>query len=1035
MLDSFLPNYYTIGAFIATLFLSFMALIIYRIKEPSKASRQLVYVMVTMTIFHASYIITHGLYDFPLIYTRWMNNFIALLGATHCSQFLFHFPNTRNETFAKNLLRTQYTIAILAGIYLFFVFSNSPFYYLFNSHFWDSESLNEQKYVGLIIFLYFSLIGVVGFWRAKKESGHDRKITIYMVLAFLIITIFPGVLHVLSRDGLMERSHYMTATVFFNLVGFFIAIIVFINNTRDRTTILARLIGISIVTLLLILQFVSYFWMANVEDSFDQVHISIAKEKFLENKKHPSQTYRIVYNINTDTVNRGKENLDSINPDEQIQILKNTSYYYRFSNTNQDNFIPEVNSILAGSNKYFSGYKGFLEKVIQEKNIQNSEELTEAIQSISNRVRYLNSKLRAIDEEKWAKERPGFLKSIASGIPGFLENIKKDLSIDESTLTKSDIKFFLLPLHRPEIRSYSGFLHSDGKTIPKHHVTYQTIIPYEGATLLVETGFDYKYYREQISSPGWIIIGLILASYIFVLLGFKVFFGGALLQPIQNLVDGLTEVNEGNLDVNLPIKVEDEIGFMTRSFNNMTWSIKSSRLKLQEYAEQLEQKVEERTKELTKTLEEVQELKHQQDGDYFLTTLLLEPLGYSEINSPHFSLESYVKQKKQFTFRKWSNNIGGDINIAQQITLNGKSHIVFVNADAMGKSMQGAGGALVLGSVFHTILDRTEMDPTMQMIYPERWLKNLFIELHKVFESFNGSMLISGFFGVLDEESGFLYYLNCEHPKGVLYRDGKASFFEKDVVLRKLGTSNTEGSLRIETFQMELGDAIILGSDGRDDILTGIDETGARIINEDETLFLEVAEECKGNIPEIVEKLDSMGELTDDLSLIKIERFISQQDPSQNKREGIAQVIQSANQYIEEDNLDSAIAILLEYVDTHPISPEIIRALSRLYYQVHNYEFAAKYAQDYMFMRPSDHEFLYFASLCFRRIKDYHKSIDLSERLRLRNFNFSKNLGLLADLHLKMGNKDRALAIYRELEEIDEDGNVTQYLREKLDLQ
>lgn len=1035
MLDSFLPNYYTIGAFIATLFLSFMALVIYRIKEPSQASRQLVYVMVTMTIFHASYIITHGLYDTPLIYTRWMNNFIALLGAVHCTQFFFHFPNTRNEKFAKNLLRTQYSIAIIVGIYLLYVFANSPFYFLFNSHFWDSESLNEQKYIGLVIFLYFLLIGVVGFWRAKKETGHDRRITIYMVSSFLIITIFPGFLHVLSRDGLMERSHYMTATVFFNLVGFFIAIIVYINNTRDRTPILARLIGISIVTLLLILQFVSYFWMANVEDSFDQVHVSIAKEKFLENKKHPHQTYRIVYDVNTDTVDIGDDNLDSINAKEQIQILRNTSYYYKFSNINQDNFSPEVNAIISGSNKFFTGYKGFLEKAIQEKNIKNSEELTNLIQSISNRIRYLNSKLRAIDQEHWEKERPGLLKSIQSNVPGFLEKMKEDLVIDESNLTKEDLKFFLLPLSKPGVRSYSGALHSDGKIIPKHHVTFETIIPYNGTILLVETAFDYKYYREQISGPGWIILILIFGSYIFVLLGFRVFFGGALLQPIQNLVEGLTEVNDGNLDVNLSIKVEDEIGFLTRNFNNMTWSIKSSRLKLQEYADQLEQKVEERTRELTKTLEEVQELKHQQDGDYFLTTLLLEPLGYSEIDSPHFSLESYVRQKKQFTFRKWSNNIGGDMNIAQQITLNGKSHIAFVNADAMGKSMQGAGGALVLGSVFHTILDRTEMDPTMQMVYPERWLKNLFVELHKVFESFNGSMLISGFFGVLDEESGFLYYLNCEHPKGVLYRDGKASFFEKDVVLRKLGTSNTEGSLRIETFQMELGDVIILGSDGRDDILTGIDEDGSRIINEDETLFLEVVEECKGDIPQIIEKLDSMGELTDDLSLIKIERFISQQDPNQNKREGIAQVIQSANQFIEEDNLDSAISILLEYVDTHPISPEIIRALSRLYYQVHNYEFAAKYAQDYMFMRPSDHEFLYFASLCFRRIKEYHKSIDLSERLRLRNFNFSKNLGLLADLHLKMGNRNRALEIYRELEELDEDNNVTQYLREKLDLQ
>lgn len=45
----------------------------------------------------------------------------------------------------------------------------------------------------------------------------------------------------------------------------------------------------------------------------------------------------------------------------------------------------------------------------------------------------------------------------------------------------------------------------------------------------------------------------------------------------------------------------------------------------------LERKVVQRTNELQETLTRVQELKIQQDGDYFLTSLLLDPLNDSKI--------------------------------------------------------------------------------------------------------------------------------------------------------------------------------------------------------------------------------------------------------------------------------------------------------------------------------------------------------------------------------------------------------------------
>ncbi|MCB1320163.1 MAG: GAF domain-containing protein, partial [Leptospiraceae bacterium] len=118
----------------------------------------------------------------------------------------------------------------------------------------------------------------------------------------------------------------------------------------------------------------------------------------------------------------------------------------------------------------------------------------------------------------------------------------------------------------------------------------------------------------------------------------------------------------------------------------------------------LEQQVAERTQEVQHTLEKVQNLKVQQDSDYYLTSLLVQPLARISVTNERIQVRGLVHQKKQFQYKKWSEQIGGDVCIARDITLQDRDCVVFISADAMGKSLQGAGGVLVLGSVFESII-------------------------------------------------------------------------------------------------------------------------------------------------------------------------------------------------------------------------------------------------------------------------------------------------------------------------------------------
>lgn len=489
-----------------------------------------------------------------------------------------------------------------------------------------------------------------------------------------------------------------------------------------------------------------------------------------------------------------------------------------------------------------------------------------------------------------------------------------------------------------------------------------------------------------------------------------------LVKPLETLLTGVGKVNEGDLSVEVPVRVEDEIGFLSRSFNGMVASIRLAQKKLRDYADTLEEKVEERTAELQATLKQVQDLKHQQDGDYFLTALLTRPLGANQVKSKSVDVDFLVQQKKQFSFRKKSDEIGGDLCKAHNICLRGHDYVVFLNADAMGKSIQGAGGSLVLGSVLESIINRTRASESAQKIYPERWLKNAFLELHKVMESFDGSMLISVVFGLVDEENGFLYYINAEHPASVIYRNGEASFLDEDLLFRKLGTQGVSGKLYILTHQLQHNDVLIAGSDGRDDLLLGHTEKGNRIINENEFLFVDTVRDAEGNLKTIKEFLLKRGDLTDDLSLLRV-KYHGDGPNKQIIPTDARNLLKKAHNRIRNNNKSTAFSILATLHDSK--IPQVHKELGIAYQQMGDFESAARHSQQYIDTMPMDNEMIYRTSLIYKRLRKLEDAADLAERIRLRQPGNIANLISLADIYLNLNNARRAEKIINLALEID----------------
>lgn len=531
---------------------------------------------------------------------------------------------------------------------------------------------------------------------------------------------------------------------------------------------------------------------------------------------------------------------------------------------------------------------------------------------------------------------------------------------------------------------------------------YPIFIDYKGQKMRVGTAvfdFDKDVVYEPVMQIRQTII--VVSSVLFGIgIVLALFAAISLSRPIRILSEGARQIGEGDLNYRIPISGKDEIGQLATTFNQMTH-------KIQDFTNNLEAMVIQRTEELNRTLQEVKALKEAQDGDYYLTSLLIQPLQFNNNNSKNIKTEFYVEQKKKFQFRKWNSQIGGDLCITDTIRLNGRDYTVFMNGDAMGKSIQGAGGALVFGVVFNSGLMRSRVEKNSR-VHPEIWLRERFLDLQNVFITFDGSMYISVCMGLIDDRTGLMYYINAEHPWTVLYRDGKASFLEHELTLRKLGTPGQEDKFAVRVFQLMPGDVVFAGSDGRDDVLIQL-EDGTTVMNEDETRYLRIVEEGGGDLNKIVDLIKSKGTVTDDLSLLRISFKEGMEDQEvQTIPYEIEEAIQESYELVQIGKESEALEKIQSLIQSDNPYPELLKLLGNIYFNRKEYLKALDCFISYIELNPADNEYLYAISNTYRLIGQLNEAADYGERLYLRDKDHYLNLINLATIYKELGIESRS---------------------------
>ena len=370
-----------------------------------------------------------------------------------------------------------------------------------------------------------------------------------------------------------------------------------------------------------------------------------------------------------------------------------------------------------------------------------------------------------------------------------------------------------------------------------------------------------------------------------------------LARPLTELTAAVTRVQNRDFNVRLKTNSRDEFGRLAQAFNEMVRDIES-------YALYMEDIVTRKSQELQTTLRKVRDLKNQQDADYYLTTMLANPLLKNGNVSNVVHTDFLIEYKKKFQYEKWEAELGGDLCVTANPKIEGEGYTFFFNGDAAGHAMKGAGGALITGSLLSSLVAREGVG-----LDPSEWLQGMVLELQKVFRGLDGRVKLSCVMGLIHDRSGALYSINAGHPKTVLFRNGRARFLEESPVSSRIGEEM--GTWPTTRVQLETGDVLVAGSDGRDSMRVGgspIKQSGP-----DNDTFLGVVEKGQAELHRMREILYSLGEPADDISLMRIAYRESVHPPGATP--GSEAVVEEVEKLIRLEEYNTALSLLSRIED------------------------------------------------------------------------------------------------------------------------
>ncbi|MCP4135496.1 MAG: SpoIIE family protein phosphatase [bacterium] len=135
-----------------------------------------------------------------------------------------------------------------------------------------------------------------------------------------------------------------------------------------------------------------------------------------------------------------------------------------------------------------------------------------------------------------------------------------------------------------------------GEKAGTHFIVFTFSDPDSAGTY--DVGFSYTRYRQYIHTTA---MAFVIAISLFSVIGFaafSIFIDRVVWRPIKLLLTGFDELKKEHYHIQMPVSVNDEMGYLISNFNTMARTMLENKTRLDNYANNLEKMVEDRTEEL-----------------------------------------------------------------------------------------------------------------------------------------------------------------------------------------------------------------------------------------------------------------------------------------------------------------------------------------------------------------------------------------------------------------------------------------------------
>jgi len=518
-------TFFSIGSLIPVIFHLLITFFFFTIPGKSRATFHIAMGYLFMTLFNFAYVISSSLYHPSAAYHRWLTVGVIILGETHFNMFMLHFGGFRYVRFARAFLAAQYLVSlVITALFCRYTLHASKVFH-FDGHYWDFDADRISALIGVVIMVYLLVFIVIMTYKATTLRGRGRWIALLMGITYCAATIAPSFTNTLSRRGLLDREIFQISWALLNVFGFFLLAVIYINNSREKTNFLAKVIGISMVTLLVLLQGLSYLSTRDMERAFcDLRRQETARMVADRGYRPPDLVYLSAYSLDTGKPRRdvsfggtggdgAKKRIDAAVTRERLVAMAEVS-------------ASSARDLLAQAPPYFRGYRDSILEYIESSHGEkiSAVALDAFIAELGSRALVFRRKIAAVPQDDTRRGLERILRGMDPPMRHFraaMETVLRNPGLEGNALRgeMDDI------LAIPSKAGTSRFLENDGV----HTVSYIHLEP--SKNLAVEAGFSYLSYRRYVhpSSLKLIITSCVLV--VFVLVGFRIFFLGAFVYP------------------------------------------------------------------------------------------------------------------------------------------------------------------------------------------------------------------------------------------------------------------------------------------------------------------------------------------------------------------------------------------------------------------------------------------------------------------------------------------------------------------------